>query len=185
MQIQTRANRHRSFESSKMSSPNFDLMKVVELQNYLKSVNAKVSGNKSDLINRAKLYAAKNAALDENDDTSETLPNDIASEMTSLETKRELFKENLEYSDIKNLPKSTIPENYTTRMIDEFLTSWQLRVNDENVDIGTLKPVDKGEEMYRDKLIQFAEFSQKAMPHAQDILIVRANINASMCQEVQ
>ena len=98
-----------------MSSPNFDLMKVEELKTFLKSVNAKVSGNKSDLISRAKLYAAKNAALDENNDTSETLPNDIASEMASLETKRELFKENLEYSDIKNLHKSTIPENYTTR----------------------------------------------------------------------
>ena len=160
-------------------------MTVRELQTFLKAANAKVSGNKPDLIKRAKLYAEKQAnALENNEDLPSTSANTIDQENTALEAKRKIFNENHDYFDITTVSIS-IPENFTSATIDKFLTSWHLYVNGEEVNAATFKPADKGGDMYSSKMIQFAEYCQVQMPIGQGLLIFRGNINASMHQEVQ
>ena len=161
-------------------------MTVRELQTFLKAANAKVSGNKPDLIKRAKLYAEKQAnALENNEDLPSTSANTIVQENAALEAKRKIFYEDHDYFDITTVSRISIPENFNSATIDQFLTSWHLYVNGEEVNAATFKPADKGGDMYSSKMIQFAEYCQVQMPFGQGLLLFRANINASMHQQVQ
>ena len=77
---------------------------------------------------------------------------------------------------------SLVPDSFDNNTINQYLTSWRLFVNQEEVDGGTDKPAVKGPQMFKDKLIQFVQFSED---NVLDLVIFRANINASMAQELQ
>ena len=83
-------------------------------------------------------------------------------------------------------PSSTyahvVPEAFNNDTVVQYLTSWRLFVNQEEVDGGTDKPAVKGPQMFKDKLIQFVEFFED---NVLDLVIFRCNINASMAQQLQ
>ena len=107
--------------------------------------------------------------------------------MKLLEEKRKVFDANVEYQDLSKLPEGLISERFNSGEIYKYLTDWKLFVNQEEVDIGTDKSFLKGLQMYDDKLIQLVQYSELIVPDdaTKDLLMFRAEINASMCQEVQ
>ena len=78
-------------------------------------------------------------------------------------------------------------QNDLTDEIHSYVCDWKLFVNQEELDISTSKPFKKGEKMYEDKLIQLVQYSELLVPEdaSRDLLLFRANINASMEQELQ
>ena len=161
------------------SNPDFDSMKVTELKRFLKDSGASQSGNKPDLIKRAKLYHSRPDAVNPS-----TSSNEISEELKIYEEKRKIFHSDHEYHDLEQGSSVSIPDDFDSDTISEYLSSWRLydKDNDEEVDISTRKPAKKGEKMYNDKMIQFVQYSEDDVL---DLLIFRANINASMAQEIQ
>ena len=163
------------------NAPNYDGMKVAELKRVLIDFGASLSGNKETLVKRAKLYHKKE---EENPSNNLTTVNEISEEIKILQEKRKIFDQDHEYHEMD--PNSTyahlVPEAFVNNTIVQYLTSWRLFVNQEEVDGGTGKPAVKGPQMFKDKLIQFVEFSED---NVLDLVIFRANINASMAQELQ
>ena len=161
-------------------TPNFDSMKVSELKRFLKDNGASQSGNKPDLIKRAKLYHSK----PKDDVNPSTSSNEISEELKIYEEKRKIFDSDHEYHDLEQGSRVSIPDAFDSDTICQYLTNWRLydKDNDEDVDISTRKPAKKGEKMYNDKMIQFVQYSEDDVL---DLLIFRANINASMAQEIQ
>ena len=163
------------------SSVNFDSMTVAKLKDYLKTQNASLSGNKSDLLSRAKLYFREQQK-------SENPVHSITDELQILERKRLIFEENHEFKDISQIEKDMIPVNFNKKVLEDYLTSWKLYVDNELIDGSTDKPADKGDHLYHAKYIQTAEF---AIVHSSvhiemiDLLIVRARVNASYKQELR
>ena len=172
-----------SVQGKKMASnsaPNFDSMKVSELKQFLKDSGASSSGNKPDLVKRAKLYHSR----PEETVNPSTSSNEISEELKIYEEKRKIFHSDHEYHDLEQGSSVSIPDAFDSDTICQYLTNWRLydKDNDEEVDISTRKPAKKGEKMYNDKMIQFVQFSEDDVL---DLLIFRGNINASMAQEVQ
>ena len=163
------------------NTPNYDGMKVADLKRVLKDFGASLSGNKETLVKRAKLYH-KNQ--EENPSNTLTTVNEISEEIKILQEKRKIFDQDHEYHEMD--PNSTyahlVPEAFVNNTIVQYLTSWRLFVNQEEVDGGTDKPAIKGPQMFKDKLIQFVEYSED---NVLDLVIFRANINASMVQQLQ
>ena len=160
------------------NTPNFDSMKVSELKSYLKDIlGASVSGNKPALIKRAKLYHSKGDAVNPS-----TTSNDISEELRMYEEKRKIFHGDHEYHELEQGSSVSVPHSFDSDTISEYLSNWKLYVEDEEHDISTDKPAKKGEQMYYDKMIQFVQLSEDDVL---DLMIFRANINASMAQEVQ
>ena len=163
------------------NDPNYDGMKVAELKRVLIDFGASLSGNKETLVKRAKLYHKKG---EENPSNNLTTVNEISEEIKILQEKRKIFDQDHEYHEMD--PNSTyahlVPEAFVNNTIVQYLTSWRLFVNQEEVDGGTGKPAVKGPQMFKDKLIQFVQFSED---NVLDLVIFRANINASMAQELQ
>ena len=164
------------------NDPNYDGMKVAELKRVLTDFGASQSGNKETLIKRAKLYHKK-----EQENGSESHPttaNEISEELKILQEKRKIFDQDHEYLEMD--PSSTyahvVPEAFNNDTVVQYLTSWRLFVNQEEVDGGTDKPAVKGPQMFKDKLIQFVEFFED---NVLDLVIFRCNINASMAQQLQ
>ena len=163
------------------NAPNYDGMKVAELKRVLIDFGASLSGNKETLVKRAKLYH-KNQ--EENPSNTLTTVNEISEEIKILQEKRKIFEQDHEYHEMD--PSSTyahlVPEAFNNDTVVQYLTSWRLYVNQEEVDGGTDKPAVKGPQMFKDKLIQFVEFSED---NVLDLVIFRCNINASMAQQLQ
>ena len=163
------------------NTPNYDGMKVADLKRVLIDFGASLSGNKETLVKRAKLYH-KNQ--EENPSNTLTTVNEISEEIKILQEKRKIFDQDHEYHEMD--PNSTyahlVPEAFVNNTIVQYLTSWRLFVNQEEVDGGTDKPAIKGPQMFKDKLIQFVEYSED---NVLDLVIFRANINASMVQQLQ
>ena len=163
-----------------LNAPNFDGMKVAELKRVLIDFGASLSGNKETLIKRAKLYHKK----EENGNDIPTTANEISEELKILQEKRKIFNQDHEYHEMD--PTATyahlVPEAFDNDTLVQYLTSWRLYVNNEEVDGGTDKPAVKGPQMFKDKLIQFVEFCED---NVLDLVIFRCNINASMAQQLQ
>ena len=164
------------------NAPNFDGMKVTELKRVLIDFGASLSGNKETLIKRAKLYQKKEEEIGNDIPTT---ANEISEELKILQEKRKIFNQDYEYHEMD--PSSTyahlVPESFNNDTVVTYLTSWKLYVNQEEVvDVGTNKPAVKGPQMFKDKLIQFVQFCED---NVLDLVIFRANINASMVQGLQ
>ena len=163
------------------SAPNFDGMKMVDLKRFLKDSGVSQTGNKETLIKRAKLYHKK-------EENGSMIPpataNEVSEELKILTEKRRIFDQDYEYHEMD--PSSTyahlVPESFDLDTLLQYLTSWKLYVNQEEVDVSTDKPAVKGPQMFKDKLIQFVEFCED---NVLDLVIFRANINASMVQQLQ
>ena len=168
------------------SNVNFDSMTVAKLKDYLKSQNASLKGNKPELLSRAKLYF-REQQKSENPSTSNSV-HSITDELQILEKKRLIFEENHDFKDISQIEKEMIPVNFNKKVLEDYLTSWKLYVDNELIDGSTDKPADKGDHLYHAKYIQTAEF---AIVHSSvhiemiDLLIVRARVNASYKQELR
>ena len=174
------------------NAPNFDTMKVVELRAYLKDnfANVSLTGNKQKLIEKAKHHFQLSNSPSTSSTQNQLIPqnvNSVSDELKLLEDKRKVFDANVEYQDLSKLPEGLIPERFNSAEIHKYLTDWKLFVNQEEVDIGTDKSFLKGLQMYDDKLIQLVQYSELIVPDdaTKDLLMFRAEINASMCQEVQ
>ena len=172
-------------------APNFDSMKVVELRAYLRDnfANVSLSGTKQKLIEKAKHHFQTlngPSTSSENQTVAQNI-NCVSDELKLLEEKRKVFDANVEYKDLSKLPEGIISERFNHSEIYKYLTDWKLFMNQEEVDIGTDKQFLKGLQMYDDKFIQLVEFSEIIVPDdaTKDLLLFRAEINASMCQEVQ
>ena len=168
------------------SNVDFDSMTVAKLKDYLKSQNASLKGNKPELLSRAKSYF-REQQNSENPTTSNSV-HSITDELQILEKKRLIFEENHDFKDISQIEKDMIPVNFTKKVLEDYLTSWKLYVDNEVIDASTDKPADKGDHLYHSKYIQTAEF---AIVHSSvhinmiDLLIVRARVNASYKQELR
>ena len=155
------------------NAPNFDEMKVAELKRVLTDFGASQSGNKETLIKRAKLYHKKE---EESSNDIPTTANEISEELKILQEKRKIFDQDHEYLEMD--PSSTyahvVPEAFNNDTVVQYLTSWRLFVNQEEVDGGTDKPAVKGPQMFKDKLIQFVEFFED---NVLDLVIFRFRVN--------
>ena len=174
-------------------APNFDSMKVIELKAYLRDnfANVSLTGTKQKLIEKAKHHfqtsnGPSTSSSSENQMVVQNV-NCVSDELKLLEQKRKVFDANVEYQDLSKLPEGIISESFNSTEIYKYLKDWKLFVDKEEVDIGTDKQFIKGLQMYDDKLIQLVEYSELNVPDdaTKDLLMFRAEINASMCQEVQ
>ena len=166
--------------ASNSSPPDFDSMKVVDLRKYLKEIGAPSSGNRPDLIKRAKLFSSVQ-------EPARDTAKDVDNELKELEEKRKIFNENYKFEDVFLLDRHLIPQNFNSDVIHKYLKEWQFFVDDEEIDVGTEKPVAKGEDMYNSRLIQYVEYTEAGSPSnaLEEYLIFRAIIDASYSQEVQ
>ena len=173
------------------NTPNFESMTVIQLKAYLRDnlATGSLTGNKQRLIEKAKHHFQSSNAATSSSGSQMVAPNvnSVSDELKLLEEKRQVFDANIEYQDLSKLPDGMIPERFNSAEIYNYLTDWKLFVNDEELDISTEKPFVKGEQMYGDKLIQLVEYCEFIDPDdaTRDLLMFRANINASYSQEIQ
>ena len=155
------------------TKPNFDCMKVDELKDYLRKNKAKVSGNKSELLERAKAYFER--SQNENSDEQQQVENSADLDLLDLEDKRQVFKIKANWKSVTHFDREIIPYGFDNDVISAFLTRETYIFQDEPIQSGTAKPSRKGKDLYRDKKIQHAEY----MKH-NGWLVFRANMQASM-----
>ena len=153
---------------------NFESMKVEDLKKYLRQCGAKVSGNKPELLERAKAYFAR-AQNEESEEQQQLVNNSGNDDLLNLEDKREVFKMKGNWQAVTTFDKNIIPYAFDSDVISSFLTKDIYLFQDEEIQSGTEKPSRKGKDLYRDKKIQHCEF----MKH-NNWLVFRANMQASM-----
>ena len=159
-----------------METPNFMGMKKDELVAFLKKYPAKTSGNKPELIQRAKDYfATKGPPKEEEECEAASSDPEI---LQNLQKKRKIFSSGkLTWLDISSFPKGTIPK-IEDEVIATFFTNCEFQFGEEIIESGTVKPTSKGKEMYLSPKIQFCEFAKD-----KNTVLFRCNIGASMKQE--
>ena len=154
-----------------MEAPNFSSFKKEELVAFLKKYSAKTSGNKPELIKRARDYfATKGPPPDNNNSEPEILQ--------TLQQKRKIFSsDKLTWSDISALPHGSLPK-IEDESIASFFTNCDYQFGEEVIQSGTKKPTTKGRSMYLSPKIQLCEFAK-----GNKTILFRCTIGASMKQE--
>ena len=138
---------------------------------FLKSRGLPSTGNRDKLLNLAKLYASRPEIISDPEITfkpDNSLPHD------SVTTWKNVLVEH-----------PAIPSGFTFEVICSYLSvvTTYLLVNNgeerEPVDVGTLKPVVKGRQIYLSQRLSMAEFGIDS----KDNLVFRANCHASLKQD--
>ena len=151
------------------AKPNFDKMRKEELVEFLKGyAHAKISGLKSDLLERAKHYYETKGLPDKKEENGITL-NKLVEERKIISDKR------LSWKDISELPVGIIKKELEDETISSFLTDYEFLFGEELIDCGTQKPAKKGKQLYLSDKIHLCEFS-KTESH----LLFRCTMSASM-----
>ena len=144
--------------------------KKPELVAFLKARGVPSTGNKEALLKLAVLYADRPEVISDPEVTfkeSSSLPSDSVNQWKNVLTE-----------------KAAIPSGFTLETITLYLsvlsTSLALpnEEEDETVDVGTLKPVVKGRQMYQSQRLQMAEFGFNSRKN----LVFRGNCSASLKQ---
>ena len=128
-----------------LTDTDIDGLNVLQLKSHLKSINAKVYGNKSELSERL-----KNLVKRERNHPGLSAQN-IVSNIDSLEEKRKIFdSRNLKWTnDIAKL-KNVLPDEFGIEKINEHLTTPPVFMDEEEVNFTTEKPFKKACETSRE-----------------------------------
>ena len=159
-----------------METPNFIGMKKEELVAFLKKYPAKTSGNKPELIQRAKDYfATKGPPKEKEECEAEKSDPEI---LQNLQKKRKIFDNGkLTWLDISVFPKGLIPK-IDDEVIASYFTNCDFQFGTEVVESGTKKPTTKGRDLYLSPKVQLCEFAK-----GKKTVLFRCTIGASMKNE--
>lgn len=151
---------------------------VKELKQYLRSVGARLSGDKAALIERALLYSSHNGGLLYQAPSS--LQDGSISNKDSHDSTTSNSNSELNWNG--NWPDFAFPEAFNLDQVFRYLTCSPFVLNSSEhagiVESGTEKPTIKGRQMYQSKRIQYVE-----MASTTQVTYFRGNVSASLKTE--
>ena len=158
-------------------------MSVEQLKAYLRRYQARVGGNKADLVKRATDYYNAHGSPDVQEEERAAIDRVNKSEIEKLEEKRAVFKRKGNWLAISqtNFQRTLIPSGFDGDVISSFLTTESFHYDDEEIESGTFKPSRKGKDMYLCKKVQHCEYLQL---QREKMIVFRANVQASMSASV-